>query len=125
MSSDAGERLPEAPRSNFTLPRVLDIQIRATKFEPPRHRNFASALPAGDDAVEFIVKTDGSIPVRALGPALHVGNTVVTEATEIGPNTYRFVATTRAGLVRGAPIRLTWTGQPLGGAQDTGFRYQL
>jgi hypothetical protein len=103
---------------------VLDIQMRATRFEAPRHRNFRSALPSGD-GVEFIVKTDGPIPGRALGPALYIGETVVTEVTTIGPNTYRFVAPERQRLTQDAPISLSWTGQPPTDVQDTVFRYRL
>jgi len=124
MSNDAGERYPDAPRPNFTLPKVLDIQMRATRIEAPRHRNFTSALPSGD-AVEFIVKTDGPIPGRALGPALYVGETVVTEVTTIGPNTYRFVAVGSKVLTRGAPIILGWTGQRPSESEVTTFRYRL
>jgi hypothetical protein len=124
MSTDAGERLPDAPRPDFTLPKVLDIQMRATRFEAPRHRNFRSALPSGD-GVEFIVKTDGPIPGRALGPALYIGDTVVTEVTEVGPNTYRFVAPVREGLKRDAPISLSWTGQLPTDVKSAAFRYRL
>ena len=125
MSSDAGERLPDPPRADFSLPKVLDIQIRATTFEAPRLRNFTSSLPSSGDAVEFIVKTDGPIPIRALGPALYVGETPVTEVTEIGPNTYRFVALTRKDLKQDAPIRLSWTGQPPTERKRAAFRYRL
>jgi hypothetical protein len=103
---------------------VLDIQMRATRFEAPRHRNFTSSLASGD-GVEFIVKTNGPIPGRALGPALYVGETVVTEVTEIGPNTYRFVAPSRKGLKRDAPINLSWTGQPPTDVKGAAFRYRL
>jgi hypothetical protein len=125
MSSDAGKRLPDPPRPDFSLPKVLDIQVRATKFEPPRLRNFTSALPRSGNAVEFIVKTDGPIPGRALGPALYVGNTPVTESTQLGPNTYRFVAPTRKGLDRDASISLGWTGQPPAESKRAKFRYRL
>jgi hypothetical protein len=125
MRSDSGERLPDTPRPDFKLPRVLDVQIRATKFEAPRLRNFTSSLPSSTDAVEFIVKTDGPIPIRALGPALYVGETVVMEVTEIGPNTYRFVAPTRKGLTLDAPISLSWTGQPPADVKGATFRYRL
>jgi hypothetical protein len=95
MTSDSGERLPDAPRADFSMPNVLDIEMKATTFDAPRLRNFDSSLPSAEDAVEFIVKTDRPIPIRALGPALYVGETPVTEVTEIGPNTYRFVAPRR------------------------------
>ncbi|CAN7807985.1 hypothetical protein [Paraburkholderia hospita] len=124
MSSDTGKPLPGAPRPDFTMPRMLDIQMRETKFEAPHHRNFTSALTSGD-GVEFIVKTDGPIPGRALGPALYIGETVVTEVTEIGPNTYRFVATSSKGLTPDAPISLRWTGQPPSDSTDAAFRFRL
>jgi hypothetical protein len=122
MSPDAGERL-DAPRPDFALPKVLDIQVRGTTFHAPRHRNFTSALPSGD-GVEFIVKTDGPIPGRALGPALYVGETVVTEVSTIGENIYRFVAPRRDDLKLDAPITLSWTGQAPKGAIDPAFRYR-
>ena len=123
MGSDPGVRLPNAPKANFTLPKVRDIKIRRTKFEAPRHRNFISALPSGD-AVEFIVTTDGPIPGRALGPALYIGDTVVTEVTTIRPNTYRFVTVNIKGLRRNAPIILGWTGQRPSQSKGATFRYR-
>ncbi len=125
MSSDAGERLPDLPHADFSMPKVLDIQIRATKFEAPRLRNFVSSLSNSDDAVEFIVKTDGPIPTRALGPALYVGDTAVTEVSVVGPNTYRFVAPARERLKQDATISLSWTGQPPTEKERTAFRYRL
>ena len=125
MSSDTGERLPDPPRADFSMPKVIDIQIRATKFEASRLRNFTSSLSSSDDAAEFVVKTDGPIPIRALGPVLYVGETPVTEVTEVGPNTYRFVAPARRELKRDTPIHLGWTGQPITESERTAFRYQL
>lgn len=125
MSSDSGKRLPDLPRADFSMPKVLDIQIRATQFEAPRLRNFASSLSSNDDAVEFIVKTDGPIPIRALGPVLYVGETEVTEVTEVGPNTYRFVAPARERLTQDAAISLSWTGQLPTEREHAAFRYRL
>jgi hypothetical protein len=125
MSVDSGARLPDPPRADFTLPNVVDIQIRATTFDPRKPRNFAPTLPSSKDAVEFIVKTDGPIPIRALGPALYVGTTPVTEVTEIAENTYRFVAMTKADLKQDAEIILGWTGKtPVSGGKAA-FQYRL
>lgn len=125
MSSDSGERLSELLRADFAMPTVVDIQIRETKFEAPRLRNFASSLQSSEDAVEFIVKTDGPIPVRALAPALYVGETPVTEATEVEPNTYRFVAPARERLEYDAPISLSWSGQRPVDVKNVTFRFRL
>jgi hypothetical protein len=125
MSRDPGSRLPDPPAVDFALPKVVNIEIRATTFKAPRHRNFKSALKNSNDAVEFIVTTDGPIPTRAVGPALYVGETAVTEASEIGPNTYRFVAMTRKGLKRTAPMVLSWTGEAPKPVKNPAFRYRL
>ncbi len=125
MSSDAGSRRPDPPRADFAMPKVLDIKIRATAFKAPRHRNFRSSLRSSDDAVEFIVTTDGPIPVRALGPALYVGAIAVTEASQVGPNTYRFVAPSRAHLKRAAPISLSWSDEAPKEVKNPAFRYRL
>lgn len=124
MSSDSGEQLPKPPRTDFSMPEVLDIQIRATTFEAPRLRNFKSSLSSSDDAVEFIVTTDGPIPGRAVGPVLYVGQTAVTEVTKIGLNTYRFVAPARESLKRDAAIGLSWTGQLPSDVKNPAFRYR-
>jgi hypothetical protein len=125
MSSDAGGRLPDLPRVDFALPEVLDLRIRPTAFDPPRLNNFDSALPRTADAVEFVVTTAGPIPARALGPALFVGETAVTEVTQIAPDTYRFVALTREGLDIGAPISLGWAGDSPEEVKETRFRFEL
>jgi GAF domain-containing protein len=54
MSRDAGSRLPDPPAVDYALPKVVNIEIRATTFKAPRHRNFKSALKNSNDAVEFI-----------------------------------------------------------------------
>lgn len=125
MSIDSGTRLPDPPRADFTLPNVVDIQIRATTFDPRKPRNFSPTLPSSKDAVEFIVKTDGPIPIRALGPALYVGTTPVTEVTEISENTYRFVAMSKADLKQDSEIILGWTGKAPASGGKAVFRYHL
>jgi hypothetical protein len=124
MIGDAGDQLPEPPRIEFVMPRMLDVQVQPTRVEPRAPRNFASALPGGGEGFAFVVRTDGPIPIRALGPTLYVGEVAVTEVTQIGPNTYRFVAPARPELKRGTTIRLGWTGQPVAGTESAEFRFQ-
>ena len=123
MIGDAGDRLPDPPRFEFVMPKVLDVQVLATKTERRMPRNFTSSLPGDDDTFAFIIKTDGPIPIRALGPALYIGDVMVTEVTQVGPDTYRFVAPARQDLAHGTDIRLGWTGQPAAGSENTGFRF--
>jgi len=125
MSGDSGQLLPNPPRADFTMPRVVHMDIRRTTFEPPRLRNFESSLKRSQDAVEFIVVTESPIPIRNLGPVLYVGDEIVTEMTPVGPNTYRFIEPQRESLREGAPISLNWAGQGPRTDEQTRFLYHL
>lgn len=121
--TDIGNRVPDPPAFQFVMPAVKDIQVQAAKSEVRRPRNLTSAVPGGADTFAFVVVTEQPIPVRALGPTLYVGDTPVTEVTEVGPNTYRFVAHAPSELQRGAPMRLGWTGHPPPAPQGSAFRF--
>ena len=109
MSSDAGAVEPQLPRPDFSLPEIKSVRRRRTRFRP-RRRNFESALPDVDDAIEFLVETDGPIPVRALGPVLHVGDAVLTEVEADDETHYRFVALSPEQISPDAPVRPGWGG---------------
>jgi hypothetical protein len=113
MSSDAGSRQPDDPKADFRLPELVDVRTRRIDFEPPRHRHFESDLAQYQEAVEFVVVTDGPIPIRSLGAALFVGDTALTEVSPVDENSYRFVAFRPNELHDGAGITLGWTGQVL------------
>jgi hypothetical protein len=121
--TDVGNRVPDPPAFEFVMPAVKDIRVQAVKSEIRRPRNLTTAVPGGVDTFAFVVVTEQPIPIRALGPVLYVGDAVVPEVTEIGPNTYRFVAHAPAELRRGAPIRLGWTGHPPADQQSSTFRF--
>jgi hypothetical protein len=123
MASDPGARQPDAAKPDFSLPDILDLGVRRIRFRPRELRNFESALAKHEEAVEFTVTTDGPIPIRALGPALYVGETAVVESEEIEPTVYRFLAFDPAALEPRAPIRLGWSGQAPG-RRRTKFRYE-
>ena len=125
MTSDPGGRQADAPKPDFRLPEVLDLRVQRVPFEPPRHRNFESALArfGGQEVVEFLVQTATPIPIRALGPALYVGDVAVTEVTQLEPTTYRFVAFSPEALRAGAPITLGWSGQAEDQPPPTRFSY--
>lgn len=122
MADDPGRREPRGPRPTIRLPQVIGVEVRATRFEPPAHRNFASQLPALDRTVEFLVETDRPIPVRSVGPVLFVGDVPVTEVRADDPHHYRFVALRPDDLRPGDPVRLGWAGQT-SGRVDLGLRF--
>ena len=123
--TDYSQREPDAPRSDWTLPKVLDIKIKKIPYQAPKLRNFKSSLEQYKEAIEFIVKTDGPIPIRALGPVLYVGEAVVGEGSEIKKNQYRFLAFEFDELKSEAPISLSWPGEPPAKQELDAFRFSL
>jgi hypothetical protein len=123
MSSDPGELEPREALPIFDLPRTKSVETRRTQFIP-RRRNFMSALPEVDNAIEILVATDSPIPVRALGPVLVVGETVLTEVAADDDTHYRFVALEPEALDPGAPISLGWSGRPPAESIPTGFQFE-
>ncbi len=111
MTSDSGAR-ERRPRPDHRLPRVVSIATRLVRFVPPERRNFASSLPRLERTVEFLVETDGPIPVRALSPVVYVGDVPVAEVAADDDTHYRFTAMEPERLEEGAPVTLGWSGEP-------------
>lgn len=124
MTTDSSQPLPGAPRPEWTLPEITRIQIRRVPFQARKPRNFESALANVNEAVEFLVQTSGPIPIRALGPALFVGDVQVTESQQVGENEYRFLAYNIDQLKPGAPIRFGWINDPESERRETPYQYQ-
>jgi len=125
MATDPGSRERDAERPDFSLPEVLELHSRRIRFEPPKHRNFESALTRYEEAIEFVITTDKPIPIRALGPVLYVGETPVGESAPLRKkNSYRFLAFDLEALESGAPVSLGWTGQPRGERRSTKFSHE-
>jgi hypothetical protein len=122
MTSDSGEREKRPPRPRFDLPKVTGIEIRRIAWEPPRRRNFESALPKVTEAVEFLVETEEPIPVRGLGPVLYVGDAPIVEVRADDATHYRFVGLQPDSYEPGAPLSLGWSGRP-GERQPTPHRF--
>jgi hypothetical protein len=108
MPIDSGAPLTGARRPDWELPEIIDLEIRRVPFEPPKHRHFESTLPRYPEAMEFLVRTDGPIPSRALGPALFVGDVQVAESRLVGESLYRFLSFEIDRLEPGAPISWGW-----------------
>ncbi|MDN3025184.1 hypothetical protein [Streptomyces sp. S.PB5] len=111
MTTDPGEPEPSGPEPRFELPRVLQVTARRVRHAWRRPRNFDSELPAEGEVAEFLVETDAAVPTRALGPVLHVGETVLLESAAVDPTHYRFLGPDPERLRPGTPISLGWSGQ--------------
>jgi hypothetical protein len=125
MVIDSSRPLPAAPRPKWELPAIVEIRIRRTGVRAPEHKHFRSALPDRREAVEFLVRTSGPIPARALGPALFVGDVEVAESQEAGENLYRFFAFDLDRLKLRAPIAWGWLGPKRNERIRTKYRYEL
>jgi len=125
MTTDASKIEPEAPRPRWKLPKILDIRIARVPYQAPKFRHFKSVYAKYKEAIEFLVETDGSFPIRALSPVLFVGETPVVENEAVKEKVYRFLAFEFDKLEQEAPISLGWPGQPVELRQQTKFRYKL
>jgi hypothetical protein len=109
MATDSSDFDRPEPTPSFELPGIRDVSIRRVQFISPERRNFKSAMTAVDNAVEFVVETSAPIPIRALGPALFIGDVAITEVTADDDHHYRFVALAPETLEQDARISLGWT----------------
>ena len=123
MATDSSSQLPAPEPTNIELPKVLDIQIRRIRFRPRRLRNFKSQLAKYTEAVEFMVQTDGPVPVRAIGPALMIGELRIIEGEKVEETLYRFLAFEIDRLEPRAQIYWGWMNDPIDAFQPTGFQF--
>jgi hypothetical protein len=121
MTNDPGAR-ERRPRPDWMLPRLTSVATRLVSFEPPKHRNFDSALEPVT-TVEFLVETDAPIPARALAPVLYVGDTPVTEVVAQDDTHYRFTALQPHMLREDDPVTLGWSGGAAADRVDAGIRF--
>jgi hypothetical protein len=125
MSTDGGSLIPPRPPVSLDLPRIRDLRIRRIPFEPPKLEYFESSLARYREAVEFLVETEGPLPVRAYGPALFVGDVEVNQSERVGDASWRLLEFEPERLKPGAPISWGWMKDPEGARQPTRFRYEL
>jgi hypothetical protein len=120
------EREPGAGGSapNWNLPEIVDIKVRVVPFRPREYKYFRSALADYKEAVEFLVRLNGPIPMRALGPALFVGDVQVSEAEAVDEYLYRFLAFDSKRFKRGAAIAWGWNNATKPERQPTNFRFE-
>lgn len=125
MATDSSKPMSGAPRPAWDLPEILDIKIRRVPFKPRVHKHFKSALADYKEAVEFLVRTSGPIPARALGPVLFVGDVQVTESEPVENNLYRFLALEIERLEPRAAISWGWEDAAAAQRYRTKFRYEV
>jgi len=110
------------PRSDpYAMPEILKLEITSARYQEPRPYYLGSDRLEAMTGVEFLIQTDGPIPIRALSPLLIVGEVTIDAYDEVGANRYRFVAFDVDNLKEGTPISLGWSKTT---AVESGFRYE-
>jgi len=124
MSTDAGSPIPPRRPPSRDLPPIRQIRIRRVPWDAPELEHFRSSLAKHKEAIEFMVETEGPVPVRAYGPALFVGDVEVNQSECVGERTWRLLAYEPKRLIPGAPISWGWMKDPPAARQATTFRYE-
>jgi hypothetical protein len=113
MNSDSANK--EHKRKDVDLwriPAIVSIEAVHVRHREPMRFYVQSKPVESRETIEFIVRTTEEFPVRALSPALFVGDHAITEMSRLGENTYSFVApeTEIPRLKQNAAISLGWAG---------------
>ncbi len=122
--TDAGDRQPDAPRPDYSLSNLIQVDVSLVSVVAPRLRYVRSYLSHSAEGVELLVRTDGPLPIRALPPVLYVGDVAVVESAAVGERQFRFLALEPERLAAGAPIVLGWYGQAPHDRHEAAFRYE-
>lgn len=124
MSTDSGGRLPEPSSPDlWSLPKITKVQIERVNYPKPRRHVVEGRVVEFHEGVEIHVQTNAEIPVRALSPALYVGEVQVAENERVSSAHYTFFVIDEEKLKDGAMITLGWAGVP-GKRAKTNFKYQ-
>ncbi|MCH7736342.1 MAG: hypothetical protein IH872_02965 [Chloroflexi bacterium] len=120
---DDSQAAPQsAPQSAFTLPAIREMEITRVRYEVPRPYYVGRDRIECSNGVEFMINTDGPIPIRALSPILFVGDVEIDAYEELGENNYRFIAYLTEELKEGDQISFGWG---RGSAKfETNFMYE-
>jgi hypothetical protein len=124
MPTDSGAPHHDPHIVNLSrLPNVVSLEIRRRHFDQPRRVTKKGVDRMVNDAIEFEVSVSEAFPVRALGPALWVGDEPLTSADAAGL-TYHFFAFEPDKLKPDAPISLGWS-SPSEGRKETPYRFTM
>ena len=129
MQGDSESRLPRRDEPDiWHLPLLEFVEVVQVHYLQPRKHMVKGELIERDEGVEILIHTETPIPIRALSPALFIGDEQVSENEVMGPSDYRFFVLDGKRLKPGAAIRLGWVGRPpptaKQGRREQEFRYE-
>jgi hypothetical protein len=113
MSADSSSKESlENGNDLWKMPEVLSMKIIQVHHKNPVQYFIKSKLVDVHEEIEFLVNTSEDFPIRALSPALFIGDFSVTEFSRVSKNIYRFVTPSMnvERLKKGSPISIGWLG---------------
>ena len=126
--SDITEADRPERRDLWTLPGLKDVRSVRVRYRRPRRVLVDGVAVDRAEGVELQVQTDGEIPIRALSPAIFVGDTEIADNVTVDTTSHRFLVQDEQALSAGDEIRLGWVGQapqkPARAAGGKAFRYE-
>lgn len=130
MSADSSEREPRERKKDddlWRMPNIESIETVHAHYDTPVPYFVRSNQIEIGEAIEFLVKTSEDFPIRALSPALFVGDFAVMDVSRIGENLYRFIvpAPDINKLKPGAPVSIGWAGVEKAKRIRTNIRFQI
>jgi hypothetical protein len=113
MPGDAPQTPPPFAETRPTqdiwrVPDIVAMEAVRVSYAKPRERVLGGRTVPVAEAVEVLIQTSEPIPVRALAPALHIGDVVLTESEPAGPLRYRFFGFEPDMLQDGSEVSLGW-----------------
>jgi hypothetical protein len=109
MSFDAQAMEQPAKKPDiWKLPEIVSVKAAKVTYRKPIVRYKGLERREYSQAIEITVETSSGIPVRALSPALYVGDVEIADYEQLGKNLYLFVAVEVDELAAGQPVVLDW-----------------
>jgi hypothetical protein len=118
------EMRPPAPDIQ-RLPDIESVRVVRVRYRNPVQYAEGASRKEAYEAIEFQVTTSADFPIRALAPALFVGDIAVTESKRVGDRKYVFVSYGRREFNDDTPISVGWFGSGLPEWKLSKFTFRL
>jgi len=126
MSFDADNKERQRKHPDpWYLPEIVSIEAIRVHFKKPVLHAAGPKRTETSEAVELRVRTVEEFPIRALSPALFIGDVVVNEYSAVDKHLYRFVSYETQRLKPGTRISLGWFGLDIKKKTKTKFTLEL
>jgi hypothetical protein len=126
MDGDFTRQEMQAPAPDVRrLPEIESVKVVRIRYRKPVLYAEGASRKEASEAIEFQVTTSADFPIRALAPALFVGDTAVTECKRVGDRKYLFVSHGRREFKDDAPISVGWFGSGTPERQLSKFTFRL